>query len=582
MFMRIFSTVEMPVPEPPAARGSREVARDVLAIVALSGALFALAALGRPLWCPDEGRYAEIPREMVATGDWVTPRLDGVKYLEKPPLLYWMSAVSISVLGRNDIAYRLPTWLFGILGCVLVYGAGRRFYGRAAGRLAALVLATSPLYWWLSGFLVIDMVVSVAMTGTLLAFLLASREPDPRRQRALLAGMYFAAALATLAKGLIGILLPGLVVLVWTVLTKAWPFVRRALSLWGIGLFLLVAVPWHVVAEVRNPGFANFYFIHEQILRFSTTVHDRTGPWWYFVPVLAFGMLPWIALLPRTARAVWIEWRARAAGYEVELFLTLWAALIFLFFSASQSKLPTYVLPVWPPLALLFARQLARLVAAGGRARAEGVTLATAGALLALLFVLLPVLAPRIPALAKVMTDVGDAEVAAARAAALSLAAGLAAMGLGALILTRPASGRTPVALGAGAVAFLLGAAALHPALDERNAVPPIARELAARLQPGDLVISYCDFRYDLMVSLERLIPIAACVGELKQGSEMEDVSHLMISDDDTWRLWHGPQRVWLVTRDMYRQRLKERGGIDAEPRVWSGNRFLIVNRPPA
>jgi 4-amino-4-deoxy-L-arabinose transferase-like glycosyltransferase len=327
-----------------------------LVFLTLGVALLLGPHLGRrALWEPDEGRYAEIPREMLASGDFVTPRLNGVKYFEKPPLFYWIEAGALRAFGPREWALRLPPALFALGGCLAVYAAGRRLFGRRAGLWAGAVLATSPLYCAIGHIVILDMAVSVLLTVSLLAFLLATREPRGWRRRLLLWAFWTAAALAVLTKGLIGIVLPGLVIGAWIVLARRWDALRMLLQPSGIALFLAIAVPWHLLAARANPGFAWFYFVHEHLLRYTTKIHGRYHPFWFFIPVLFAGLLPWTLLLPRALRSALA---APAEERRKTVFLILWAGIVFLFFSLSDSKLVPYVLPAVPPLALLAGRFL--------------------------------------------------------------------------------------------------------------------------------------------------------------------------------------------------------------------------------
>ena len=278
--------------EPRAPAGGAR--RDLLALTLAFGALY-LFLLGRlPLANPDESRYAEIPREMLAQGDWVTPRLNAVPYFEKPPLVYWTVGVSRVLFGPGEFAARLTPALFGLGAVLLTYAATRRLHGRTAGIAAAVVLGTSLLHFVLSRILLLDMAVSALIAATLFCFILAVREPAGPRRRALFLGLYASAALATLAKGLIGFLLPGAVMFLWLLIFNQW---RRLLPMHlgaGLILFLAIAAPWHVLAAQRNPGWAEFYFIHEHWTRFTTTAHGRSAPFWFFVPVMLAGLFPWV------------------------------------------------------------------------------------------------------------------------------------------------------------------------------------------------------------------------------------------------------------------------------------------------
>src|SRR5512147_1445409 len=326
----------------------RETVRDLVVLTLAIGLLFAFMLGNRPLSVPDEGRYVEIPREMVATGDYLTPRLNGVKYLEKPPLFYWLESLSIHLFGLKEFTLRLWPALFALFGCLAVYGAGKRLYGRRSGLIAAVVLATSVLYYALSRDIILDMPVSVLLTAALLSFLVGTHETPGLKRRLFLWGFYAFAGLAVMTKGLIGILIPGMIIGAWIVMLGEWRILRTIYFPSGIVLFLLITAPWHILAGRVNPEFLNFYFIHEHFQRYLTKIHGRYRPAWYFIPVLLAGLFPWTPLL---AQAVTFStpssWRERHEHRDA-LFLMLWAGLVFLFFSVSDSKLIPYILPVLP------------------------------------------------------------------------------------------------------------------------------------------------------------------------------------------------------------------------------------------
>src|SRR4051812_19727919 len=209
--------------EDSAERSAEGFGRDIALLVLIFGVLV-FAGLGQAdLVNPDEGRYAEIPREMVATGDYVTPRLNGVVYFEKPPLVYWTMAAMLRVFGPSELSMRGANALFSLAGILMTYVLARRLYGRVAGLAAAMVLGTSLLYFALGRIILLDMPVSVLMSATLSCFILGVREPagTPRR-RWYLHGLYACAALATLAKGLIGFVLPGAVMFLWLLIFNEW------------------------------------------------------------------------------------------------------------------------------------------------------------------------------------------------------------------------------------------------------------------------------------------------------------------------------------------------------------------------
>lgn len=307
----------------------------------------------RKLVRPDEGRYAEIPREMVATGDWLTPRLNGIKYFEKPPLQYWATAAAYKAFGGHEWTARLWPALTGFAGVVLVYVVGAALFGAIAGFYAALVLAGSLGYVLIAHVATLDMGVTFFMTLTLAGLLLGLRtEATPAGKRLWIHVAWAAMAFAMLSKGLMGIVLPVMVLGAYMIVERDFGLLRR-MHLWtGSMLFLAIAAPWFVAVSVVNPEFFDFFFIHEHLQRFLTETARRPGPWWYFFPVLALTILPWLVTLCSALPAGWKK-RAPPSGFQPRRLLLLWAVLIFAFFSASGSKLPSYILPIFPALALL-------------------------------------------------------------------------------------------------------------------------------------------------------------------------------------------------------------------------------------
>lgn len=314
----------------------------------------------RKLVRPDEGRYAEIPREMVAGGDWVTPRLNDLKYFEKPALQYWATATAYTVFGEHHWTARLWSALTGFLGVLLTGFVGARLWGRDVGVVAGAICAASLLYALIGHVNTLDMGVSFFLVAGLFCLMLAQREPDrSRAERAWMLGAWAALALAVLSKGLIGAALPLAALLIYTVLARDWALWRRLHVGAGLALFLAITAPWFIWISLRNPEFFHFFFIHEHFERFLTKTHSRYQPPWYFFPMLLVGMLPWTLLLfgalARAARG------DGAGGFRPRLFLLVWCVFVFAFFSASSSKLPSYILPIFPALALLTADYAMRL-----------------------------------------------------------------------------------------------------------------------------------------------------------------------------------------------------------------------------
>jgi len=313
----------------------------------------------RPLVDPDEGRYAEIPREMVATGDWITPRLDGLKYFEKPPLQYWATAAAYSMFGVSEWTARLWTVGLAFLCLPMVFGWTARLFGQAAGFAALTALAVSPYFELIAHLNLLDAGFTFWLAGAVFAFTLAQCCADgssSERRWMLLA--WLAAALGVLSKGIVVGVLTGGTLVVYTLIERDSRPWRRLHLMLGLPLFLLVTVPWFVAVSARNPSFAEFFFVHEHFARFLTTVHKRVEPWWYFLGLLVIGALPWLWALPAACRRAWLE-PPRDSEFKPLKFLMIFCGVTLLFFSVSESKLAPYILPMMPPLAAIMGAHLA-------------------------------------------------------------------------------------------------------------------------------------------------------------------------------------------------------------------------------
>jgi 4-amino-4-deoxy-L-arabinose transferase-like glycosyltransferase len=533
--------------EPPTARTGFDLAWLAIAF----GALFFVALGNRPLANPDEARYAEIPREMIATGDWVMPRLNDTFYFEKPPLVYWMGALCRQAFGPRDWAMRLPSAIFALAGVFFTYLTARSVYGRTTGLLSAIVLGTSLLYFGLGQILLLDAAVSVLMTATLFCFILGVREPSHSagsgqagmRRRWLFYGLYAAAALATLAKGLIGFLIPGAVMFIWLLVFNQWHRLRPLYLPTGIVLFLLIAAPWHILAAQRHPEWAQFYFVHEHWNRFTTTAHDRTEPWWFFAPVIVVGLFPWVGFLPAALREPlaggWTQRKQNADAW----FLITWVAFVFLFFSKSQSKLIPYILPVFPPLAMLIGAWLARRIEEGNAAKVRmGMGVFAFGSGLLTVAVLAVVFR------SGVIRD--PAQALALRPFAIGIAAILVIGGIAAPWAAKVhsvAAGLTTLIATALGFAFVIVSAAPNLQRASTKELALIARE---RMRADDRVFHYWAFFHDFVYYSERPVGLVSYLDELEvQFLSPAERAERFIDDTELRRRWAGPQRLWVVVR---------------------------------
>src|ERR1700722_11204978 len=323
-----------------------------VAWLVLAAAWFATLQV-RPMFDPDEGRYAEIPREMAATGDWLTPRLNGLKYFEKPPLQYWATAAAYSVFGISEWTSRL--WTVGLaFACLpMVFGWTRRLYGRNAALIAVVALCVSPYFGIVGHLDLLDAGFSFWLTGAVFAFTLAqTAEVRSREERRWMLVAWATAALAILSKGIVVGVLTGASLIVYSCIERDIRPWRRLHAAVGVPLFLLITAPWFIAVSLKNPDFPEFFFVHEHFARFLTTVHQRVEPWWFFLPLLLLGIFPWGLTSIRACVRAW-----RASGPTPEFkplrFLLIFTLFTLVFFSISGSKLAPYIQPMFPPLATL-------------------------------------------------------------------------------------------------------------------------------------------------------------------------------------------------------------------------------------
>ncbi len=316
----------------------------------------------------DEGRYAEMAREMLVTGDWVTPRYNGYKYFEKPPLQVWATALAFKAFGIGDWQARLWTALTGFLTIIAVGLTSAKLYGSRAGFLSAAVLASSPM-WIISGHMnSLDMGLSAFLVAALCSLLLAQSSQSKSSTRHWMWLCWTFMALATLSKGLIGGAIPAMVLIAYSFTNWDWKIWKRLHIVSGMLLFLVITAPWFLLVAQRNPEFLEFFFIHEHLQRFTQNAHSRTGPVYYFIPLLVVGFLPWVMQLSGAFRKAW---RTRCRDFSSSWLLACWSAVIFAFFSASHSKLPGYIIPIFPALAMLVGIKLDQLL---GQSNSLGVS----------------------------------------------------------------------------------------------------------------------------------------------------------------------------------------------------------------
>ncbi|MBI5521933.1 MAG: glycosyltransferase family 39 protein [Desulfarculus sp.] len=549
-----------------------------LVLLALCGLLF-FGLLGqRSLWETDEARYGEIAREMVQSGDWVTPRLNYVKYFEKPILTYWLVAGSFKIFGISDWSARITPALFATLTVLLVYLLGRSLWEARSGFMAALCLATSLMFMALSWVLIVDMVLCF---GVVLAVYGAWELRLGRRWGGYL--FWMGCAVGFLTKGLLGPGLPAMAVVLFALLGREWALLRRLADWRGALLFLVLVAPWNILVSLANPEYPA-YFLHENVGRLvAGQEFKRHQPFWYYLPLLPAGFLPWVAFLPWGLKQTWPGKAWLATPNRPWLLPAVWLGSFLLFLSAGSSKMMHYALPMLPPLALLMGRPLAALLIrplADLRQEAAppgvrwGVTALAACAVAAACGL------PLVPALSP---DIGYDQVGAFLLIGPLLLAGLG-LGLYAIRGRAWAGLAAPLLVAAGVVLCVSLAA---PRLEEYRSVKQLAAILKGRLAAEDVLVSFGDYFQGLPLYTGRRVVVAGNWGELEFGRarDPQAAQWFLPGPGELMALMRDSRRrvVVLCFSDEYarfQERFKNVEGFKHYPWASVGDKVLFANRP--
>lgn len=536
-----------------------------LVIIALGALVLYLPGLGRPaLWEPDEGRYAEIAREMYLTGDLVTPRDDFVRYFEKPPLVYWAETAAIAAIGRNEFAVRLPAALFSAGQVVVTAALAEAMLGSDAALLAAIALALSPLFFGFARFATLDPALSFFMTAALAAFYAASRAESfaSSTARKWLVASAAMLALGTLSKGPVAPVLSGAIAFSWLVWEGRTREIIRMPWITAAVVYCAITIPWFALAAERNPGFLQFFFVHEHLRRYLVNTEHGWGPW-FFIPIVVAGAWPWFAFAAGGA-AMGREPARRSASR----FLILWFGVIFVFFSIPRAKLGSYILPALPALAIAAGFEMARLwriPAEKMRARLRwlaiaNVATASIGAVaLGLAQDLLP------PAL---VTD------------GFVIAGLLAATAATVWILARSANSPGPAVLGLTLGMVLIMGTAVRAREDASgfSTYRNLAHAASRYLRPGCVLASYRHIVHSLPFYTGYREALVSYRGELAPFGATPDASESFIpTDKDLAQLWHSGRCVVIAVN---RKDLRRLAALDPAPVIvgCEGKKVLLYN----
>lgn len=566
--------LDVATPAPPPRR------RDVAAAFLLAFTLLAAFAGVRDLWDADEGRYGTVALDMVRAGDYLTPREHGMRFMDKPPLVYWMACGAYAVLGPTPLAARLPCIVAGATLAMLGFLFAARLTGtRRAGYAAALVVATSGAGMGFSRTVTMDMGLAAAIAGALYAGLRALASPAVG-WRALL-GLCVGAGL--LLKGPLAAVASALVAGAWAAAGVSWKATLRTLCspvAWGVAL--AVAAPWYVLMERANPGYVEHFVVYEHFRRFREPGHRDFAPVWLYAAVLPLFLVPWTLLLPRARlpAPVAAPTRRPVAGHRL---LWAWVIVLLVLYSAGRNRLFTYALPIFLPLAVLCGARLSVLLADDVPAREarRGPRLAAAVVFLAGLAYAGAVLLGHDPA-----ATAGAGLAATSPGAApgfVAAAAGLVAFVLGSVRAPTPPRRLAALALAAATMWWGLDLTAAR--FDAQRSPRALAATLVRETGPDDLAVCLDLLPQGLRFAQPDLwVAVAGKQPEIVEPWASKDGAGRLLTREDLDAAWAGPRRIVLVARAKKADDWLARRGGRALARGLSGAQradlVVLENRP--
>jgi 4-amino-4-deoxy-L-arabinose transferase-like glycosyltransferase len=540
---------------------------------------------GAALFEPDEGRNAEVAREILLLKDWVTPHYDFIPYLDKPIFFYWLVALAYKLFGVSEWSARLPSTL-AALGCVLlIYNLARTPLGLWGGLWSSLVLLTSPVFFAFSRATIFDMTLTFFITLALWGFYRGINAEGKARRTFFLA-MYAAMGCATLAKGPIGFVLPAMVIGPYLLLSRRWSILREANPALGLGVFLLIVAPWYLWVELRNPGYLRYFLFEENFLRYLTPHFNRGQPWYYYVEVLAFGFFPWTALIyaPFTKTAPLLR-------DDRKIFLLLWIAAPFLFFSFSLSKQPGYILPIFPPLSVLIGEAITRMLCASSTKARWPLSILWVIQLAVFSYFTLTLFVPELLP-AKIQERSPEILPLIRQISGLLIPLLLALLALGVIASLRAkASTYYLVSCAFFATFHLFGFRVLGPISQTRSS-RQLAEQTLPLLRPGDQMVIYDDYRSSLPFYLRAAEPLWVVTREdndyvmgsfyiaKKNPAPARGAGDAVLSFDKFSKIWdRSPSRLIVFVEQKKLSRFSAEVSVPPKKLLTVGDMVLVTNR---
>lgn len=540
---------------------------DILFLLCISILLIGAFLGQRPLANPDEGRYLEIPREMLLTGDFITPRLNGIKYFEKPPFFFWMEAASFSLFGLNAWAGRFVPAFLSILLTLGVYSTGRYLFNRISGLLSALSLLTCSLYFCFAHMVTLDMALTTWVGLGLLAFISGMYTLPSLKRRFLFYASAIFLAFAILTKGLVALAVPGGIIFLWLILYRKWKDLLPFYLPTSFLLFLSITVPWHVVVSLKNPEFAWFYFIREHFLRFITMEHGRHQPFWFFIPVFILGAFPWVCYFP----SILFSYLKKKSFPEKEGFFLLWITVFLVFFSLSHSKLIPYILPIYPAFSIIVSQYFmsSSHFSKSSSLNFKGYLLtAFILGITGLLYAFLSEDRTEIPSNFFIFIP-------------FLLTFLLLPCLFYYLLSSLPSNKREFLSIFFGISIFYLGLSYISP-LIPYNSTKNIARYLKKEGLDAKDFVFYKSAPYDLLFYLNKTqpIPLVSWTGELSYGMQNQDTSGWTWPEESFWTRWNSSRPLCMVLKQTIYTSLYEEGKITKQPIQLPTNKKNIPMSP--
>jgi 4-amino-4-deoxy-L-arabinose transferase-like glycosyltransferase len=457
----------------------------LLLYVCLFSGLGALGLVG-----PDEPRYAAIARAMSETHDWITPRLWGTPWFEKPVLYYWTAGIAMRLFGVSEFAARLPSALAALIAVVAVAWTALRSYGLGTAWYSLLMLPTSVAMIGFSRAASPDMLFAGLLTAAMAVASEMLQKPRPGPILRVAFGFFLGAAV--LAKGPAAVILAGGATLLWAAISRQWRAPFRFLHPLIIAVFCATALPWYVLCASRNPDFLRIFIWQHNFERYLTPIFEHRQPFWFFGPIILLGILPWLPLLVSPLFNVDRNMHLGRRKDSPALFMGCWALFILLFFSLSQSKLPGYILPAVPPAILLLARSFVRQI----EQRAKGIRLAVAS-----VGIVFPVVAGFVPVKLLQMFDSGQwLDPGPVHGAMLAIGASLLGLGFAvAFAVYRKWNGAITVVACTAVILLLVANHMVMPLVDALISVRPVATGLIGKVkvQPDEIAVYHLPRAYE-------------------------------------------------------------------------------------